>query len=181
MLETSYNAILGDMTVRALWEVQNVIDCIPDAIWEKPYGGRPLWQHVYHMLRKLDQWFINPRADDGIPPPLQDDVTWPAGPDSGGTAPQGTMPLLSRREVNEYFYAIKSRLSLYLTSLHDEDLLQRPAGCEWTRFTLMLAQFRQLHMHMGMVMGFVLAETGLCPRVTDLENDIPKGPYHPYF
>ena len=29
-------------------------------------------------------------------------------------------------------------------------------------------------------MGFVLAETGLCPRVLDLGDEIPQGPYDPY-
>lgn len=173
MKETSYNAIIGEMTVRALWEAQNVIDCIPDSIWEKQYQGAPLWQHVYHMLHRLDQWFINPRAQDYVEPPIH----IPALDDLGACPPV----LVSRREINEYFYSIKSKLSMYLTTLHDEDLLQRPAGCEWTRFTLILAQFRHLHMHMGTIMGFIIAETGLCPRVIELENEIPKGPYHPYF
>ena len=60
MRENSYHAILTEMTVRALWETQNVLDCIPDELWDRPYGGAPLWQHIYHMLHALDQWFINP-------------------------------------------------------------------------------------------------------------------------
>lgn len=65
--------------------------------------------------------------------------------------------------MDEYFYTIKAKLSMYLTSLHDEDLLQRPENCEWTRFTLILSQYRHLHTHLGMLMGFIVAETGLCP------------------
>jgi hypothetical protein len=173
MRETSYNAVVGEMTVRALWEAQNVIDCIPDEMWDKEYHDAPVWQYVYHMLHALDQWYINPRAQDFVEPPvhaplLQDLDIYPA-------------VHLSRREINEYFYSIKAKLSLYLTSLHDEDLLQCPPGCEWTRFTLILAQIRHLHMHMGMLMGFILAQTGRCPRVVDLEEEIPKGPYDPYF
>ena len=49
-----------DQTKRALWEVTNVIDCIPDEIWERMYCKMPLWKHVYHMLHSLDQWFIDP-------------------------------------------------------------------------------------------------------------------------
>ena len=70
MRESSYHAVLTEMTVRALWETQNVLDCIPDAIWDKPYGGAPLWQYIYHMLHALDQWFINPRDNDFIEPPI---------------------------------------------------------------------------------------------------------------
>ena len=59
MRETSYHAVIAEMTVRALWELQNLLDCIPDALWDRCYGGAPLWQHVYHTLHELDQWFIN--------------------------------------------------------------------------------------------------------------------------
>lgn len=47
MRETSYHAVIAEMTVRALWELQNLLDCIPDALWDRCYGGAPLWQHVY--------------------------------------------------------------------------------------------------------------------------------------
>lgn len=87
---------------------------------------------------------------------------------------------LDRRDIDDYFYTIKAKLSIYLTSLHDEDLLQRPENCEWTRFTLMLSQYRHLYMHMGMLMGFVEAETGLCPRTLRVGEELPRPPYEPY-
>ena len=70
MRETSYHAVIAEMTVRALWELQNLLDCIPDALWDRCYGGAPLWQHVYHTLHELDQWFINPRDTDFVEPPI---------------------------------------------------------------------------------------------------------------
>ena len=87
---------------------------------------------------------------------------------------------LDRGAVDGYFYTIKAKLSIYLTSLHDEDLLQRPDNCEWTRFTLILSQYRHLYRHMGMVMGFIEAETGLCPRTLEVGEDPPAAPYDPY-
>ena len=118
MRETSYHAVIAEMTVRALWEMQNVMDCIPDELWDTCYGGAPLWQHVYHTLHHLDQWFINPRDNDFVEPPvhtphLQELSIYPAAH-------------LSRHDTDDYFYTIKAKLSIYLTSLHDEDLLQRP-------------------------------------------------------
>ena len=109
------------MTVRALWETQNVLDCIPDALWDIRFGGAPVWQHIYHMLHELDQWFINPDDPDFVEPPvhhphLQNLSIYPAAH-------------LDRRQIDDYFYTIKAKLSLYLTSLHDEDLLQRPENC----------------------------------------------------
>lgn len=172
MRENSYHAVIAEMTVRALWETQNVIDCIPDEIWDAVYAGSPLWQHVYHMLHSLDQWFINPDATDFVEPPIHTPAlheleTFPAAH-------------LTRAEIDEYFYTIKAKLSIYLTSLHDEDLLQRPGNCAWTRFTLILSQFRHLHQHLGMLMGFVIARTGLCPRILETGADIPTPPYDPY-
>lgn len=87
---------------------------------------------------------------------------------------------LDRPAIDDYFYTIKAKLSIYLTSLHDEDLLQRPDNCEWTRFTLILSQYRHLYRHMGMVMGFIEAETGLCPRTLEVGEDPPAAPYDPY-
>lgn len=70
MRETSYHVVITEMTVRALWETQNVLDCIPDALWDIRFGGAPVWQHIYHMLHELDQWFINPDDPDFVEPPV---------------------------------------------------------------------------------------------------------------
>lgn len=172
MRETSYHAVITEMTVRGLWETQNVLDCIPDEIWDKCYGGAPLWQHIYHMLHLLDQWFINPRDRDFVEPPihtplLQELDIYPS-------------TRLTRAQIDDYFYTIKAKLSLYLTSLHDEDLLQRPEHCEWTRLTLILTQYRHWHLHLGTLIGFIQAETGLRPRLLELGEEMPRGPYDPY-
>lgn len=172
MRETSYHAVIAEMTVRALWETQNVMDCIPDEIWEKPYGGSPLWQHVYHMLHSLDQWFINPDATDFVEPPIHTPAL-----DELEVFP---VVQVSRKQMEDYFYTIKAKLSMYLTSLHDEDLLQKPENCAWTRFTLILSQYRHLHQHLGMLMGFVMTETGLCPRMLQAGEGLPTPPYDPY-
>ena len=49
-----------DQTNRALWEVWNVIDCVPEDLWSREYCEMPLYKHIYHMLHSLDLWFINP-------------------------------------------------------------------------------------------------------------------------
>ena len=149
------------------------MDCIPDELWDTCYGGAPLWQHVYHTLHHLDQWFINPRDND---------FCGAAGPH---TAPAGAFdlpggPSEQARYGRLFLHDQGEAVSIYLTSLHDEDLLQRPENCEWTRFTLILAQYRHLYMHMGMLMGFVQAETGLCPRTLQVGQDLPRPPYDPY-
>ena len=86
------------MTVRSLWETQNVMDCIPDELWQRLYGGAPLWQQLYHALHSLDQWFINPKATDVVEPPihtphLQDLAIYPSA-------------CVDRAQMDEYFYTI---------------------------------------------------------------------------
>ncbi|MDQ0202343.1 hypothetical protein [Pectinatus haikarae] len=62
--------------------------------------------------------------------------------------------------------------------MHDDDLLKKPAGCEYTRFTLILAQHRHLHSHMGIIMGFIIDDAGLWPKIIGLEHDIPLDEKH---
>ena len=172
MRQNSYTAVIMEMTVRALWETQNAIDCIPEELWDQEYGGAPLWQYLYEMLHRLDQWFVNPEDPAFVEPPFHR-----PGLDRPGSR---TEIRLSRRQMEDYYGTIKARLSLYLTSLHDEDLLQKPQGCPWTRFTLILSQYRQLHQQLGLVMGLILAETGLCPRMLGRGRKLPRPPYDPY-
>ena len=55
MVQEKYSDIIKEQTNRALWEVENVIACIPDAMWEKEYCGMPLWKHVYLSLIHISE------------------------------------------------------------------------------------------------------------------------------
>ena len=162
MNETSYAAIIREQTKRALWEVDNVVDCIPSNMWDAPYCGMPLYKHVYHMLHSLDQWFINPRRysepEFHIPNLNNLDVV--------------TEKVLTREELHVYFLQVSEKVCRYLDTLTEEELLDQPEGCEWTRFTLILGQHRHLHSHMGMLMGFIIARTGLWPKVIGLTGEM---------
>lgn len=112
--------IIDEQTRRALWEVKNVIDCVPD-----------------------DLWYINPRDNSFQEPSVHEkdlnnlDVV--------------TDKKLSREEINHYFHDIEKKILGYISELDDAKLSEYPAGCEYSRFTLILAQFRHLHTHMGMI------------------------------
>lgn len=171
MGEASFKAIISDEADRALWEVGNVIRCIPDGLWDKCYCDMPLWKHVYHMLHSLDQWYINPRVFKE--PPFHEN-------DLNNLDVQSSRRL-SREEIGEYFLAVKKKIEDYDAALKDEELLQRPENCEWTRFTLILAQHRHLHSHLGMLMGFVIEDTGKWPKTLGLERPIPEGELGSFF
>ena len=86
--------------------------------------------------------------------------------------------VLSRENINQYFHYINNKIQLYVSELRDEQLMEYPLDSEYCRFNLILAQFRHLHSHMGMIMGFIIDDTGLWPRVLGLEAPFPIGEYH---
>ena len=173
MEQNTYMDIVSEQTQRALWEVKNVIDCIPDELWNIYYCTMPLWKHVYHMIHSLDLWFINPKDVNYTEPSIHEkdlnnlDVV--------------SQKQLSRDEIMDYYSQITYKITLYVENLRDSELLQNPERCEYTRFTLILSQFRHLHSHMGMIMGFIIDDTGKWPRVVGLEKPIPQGQYDKYF
>jgi hypothetical protein len=173
MKQGSYMDIIKDLTDRALWEVKNIIDCVPDELWDRCYCEMPMWKHIYHMLHSLDQWFINPRDVNFEEPSIHvKDLN---------NLDVITDKKLSRDEVNGYYDQIEVKIKEYLNNTNDELLLLMPERCEYTRFTLILSQFRHLHSHMGMIMGFIIDDTGMWPRVVGLEKPIPDQPYSKFF
>lgn len=172
-MQNTLTAIIADQTERALWEIQNVIDCIPGELWNKEYCGMPCWKHVYHMLHSLDLWYINPRDRNFQEPDIHEKDL------NNLDAPSHKS--LSREEINTYCARTSDKIRSYAAHLTDAQLSEYPSDCEYSRFTLILAQFRHLHSHMGMLMGFIIADTGLWPRVLGLEQPFPDGPYEKYF
>lgn len=47
MKQNTLNEIIADQTKRALWEVKNVIDCVPDSLWNKEYC---FITHCIHLI-----------------------------------------------------------------------------------------------------------------------------------
>lgn len=173
MNQNNLTAIIEEQTKRALWEVKNIIDCVPDALWDKEYCKMPCWKHIYHMLHSLDLWYINPRDSR-----FQEPVIHEKGLNNLDMIPSKS---LAREEIIHYYTCIKERIQAYIFTLTDGQLLEYPPDCEYCRFTLILAQFRHLHSHMGMIMGFIIDDTGLWPRVLGLETPFPAGEYRKYF
>lgn len=172
MDQNTLTEIITEQTKRALWEVKNVIDCVPDELWDKEYCQMPCHKHIYHMLHSLDLWYINPRDKDFTEPDIHEKDL--------NNLDSVSEKTLSREEIDHYFLAIREKIQGYLSHLTDSELLSYPSNCEYTRFTLILAQFRHLHSHMGMLMGFIIDDSGLWPRVLGLEHPFPEGEYTKY-
>ena len=112
------------------------------------------------MKQALDLWFINPRDQEFQEPSFHEKDL-------------NNLEVLSdrrlfREEINQYFDDVKKKIFIYLSQLKEELLLEFPHGCEYCRFTLILAQFRHLHTHMGMIMGFIIDDENLWSSVLGL-------------
>lgn len=164
--------VIVEQTNRVLWEVKNIIDCVPDSLWNKNYCDAPMWQHIYHMLHSLDMWFINPYS-----------YSEPSFHKYNlNNLDVKTDTELSRDVLNNYYNSVESKITAYTKSLTYDELLTKPSDCPYDKFTLILAQFRHLHTHMGIIMGFIIDDTGLWPRVIGLQRPIPTDDkYDRYF
>lgn len=173
MEKSGFIPTIREQTRRALWEMKNVIHCVPDSLWEKEYCKAPLYQHIYHMLHSLDLWYINPQDEDFSQPGIHiknlNNLDIP---------PQKP---LTREELDTYRQAVEQKILEYLQTLRESELKERPKNCKYDRFTLIAAQLRHLCTHMGMLMGFMVADCGLWPRVLGLTDPFLEGDSPKYF
>ena len=158
--------VIKVQTDRALWEIKNVIDCVPEAIWSREYCKMPLYKHIYHMLHSLDLWYINPNDKDYQEPKIHIPNL--------NNLDVATDKMITRNEINAYYEAIKNKITAYTNSLDDTELDRNPVDCCYSKFELILAQFRHLHTHMGMIMGFIIESTEQWPTVLGLTQPIPQ-------
>ncbi|MBR0142591.1 MAG: DinB family protein [Clostridia bacterium] len=163
------------LTGRALWETENLMACVPDALWTKRYDGIPLWKYLYHMLYSMDRWFVNPHDPDYRDPAFHTKTL----------ADLNVIPVegecLSREQLGEYFLAVKKKIEAYLASLRDDMLAERPENCDMSRLRLILGQHRHWHRHMGVVYGFLIEDTGKWPYVLNMNGKYPGDPMPNYY
>ena len=157
------------LTKRALWETENLITCIPDSLWDKRYDEIPMWKYLYHMLFSMDRWYINPADPDYMPPSFHT-----AGLNDLNVVPDSE--LLTRSMLTAYYERIRDKLLQYTDTLQDSVLTETPAGCDMSAFLLILGQFRHWHRHMGIIYGFLIADTGKWPYVLNMSGAYPDSP-----
>lgn len=157
------------LTDRALWETENLIRCIPGALWNKRYDELPMWKYVYHTLYSLDRWYINP-CDPGYQDP--DFHT----PDLASLNDIPEEDVLSRERMLNYLAQIRKKIGAYIVTLEDAELSDTPENCEMSRLRLILGQFRHWHRHMGIIYGFIVQDTGKWPYVLNMNGKYPDGP-----
>ena len=127
----------------------------------------PNWKQLYHALHSLDRWFIDPERYD-------EPYFHKADMNSMHT---NSEKALTKQELSTYFETIKTKIYLYLSTLSDEMLSEKPDNCKYTRLALILGQYRHLYSHIGIINCTTIANTGRWPRVVGLDGDFSKGLY----
>lgn len=162
------------LTDRALWETENLMKCIPDALWNKRYDAIPMWKYLYHMLYSMDRWFINPYDSSYQNPDFHTETL----------ADLNDIPqeeCLERKQLENYFYCIQDKIKTYTTALEDTELCKQPPNCKLSRFCLILGQYRHWHRHMGIIYGFLIEDSGKWPYVLNMFREYPQTPMPNYF
>ena len=90
--------------------------------------GAPCWRWVYHALHSADKWFINPFVYEE-PQFHEEGMDDPEKPCS---------VILSDEELLDYLYSIEKKTYVYLDSLTDDMLYEKPEQCRYTRMELVL-------------------------------------------
>ncbi len=126
--------------------------------------GSPAWRYVYHTIHSADKWFFNPFVYTE-PDFHEDSMDNPDNPCSVE---------LSDQQLLKYLYAVKDKTLQYIDGLTDEMLLENPENCKYTRFDLMLRQFRHISLHTGMLNGLTVERTGKFPMFIGGEDAIDK-------
>ena len=78
--------------------------------------------------------------------------------------------VLSDTELLDYLHKVQIKTENYLDNLSDEELNEKPDGCEYTRLELILGQFRHISSHIGMINGQTIERTGRFPVFSGLDG-----------
>jgi hypothetical protein len=159
----SLTADVREQTRILLQNIDETLAWLSDESLGELLGGIALGQHAYHMLHSLDQWFMNPFR-----------YVEPAFHEAGlNSMDRPASKRLAQAELMAYFATIKSKLGQYLDQLSDEALAQNPEGSPFSRLTLVLAQYRHLMYHIGVLHCWAVQNTGKWPKWIGLSPPIP--------
>lgn len=127
--------------------MQQFMDVCPDAIWNKKFGGWPIWQQVYHALNAVDFFISAPGAE-----PVKGLVS----PDVGSLKAQGETPV-SKNDMQEFAARVKSAADGYMEALTDADMAEVAEGA-----TKRMGRETRHATVMALMVGHILYHLGSC-------------------
>jgi len=163
MASMSLTAVVREQTSILVRNIEETLAGLSERNLDEVVGGIALWQHTYHLLHSLDQWFIDPLR-----------FVEPAFHETGlNSMDQPAHKRLKRDELIAYFATIRNRLDAYLADLSDEAWGGSAEGSPFSRLTLVLGQSRHVMYHIGVLHGWVAQKTGQWPKWIGLSPPIP--------
>ncbi len=136
----------------------NVKDQILMADMETVFDGENHSRYIFHYLHSLDRFFINPcdyvyegEKLFGIPENLS-----AIDPSRQGYVNDPSI-VISKNQLLDYLDYVHKKINVYFDRLTAAELLETPAGCEYSRLELILAQFRHLMWHVGLSSGITFS------------------------
>lgn len=127
--------------------LEQYMEVCPDEIWNKKFGGWPVWQQIYHALNAVDFFISAPGAE-----PVKGLV--PA--EVGSLKAQGDAPV-ARSDMKAFALQVKSAADGYMEALTDADLVKKAEGAS--------ARMGRETLHatvMALMIGHVLYHLGSC-------------------
>jgi uncharacterized damage-inducible protein DinB len=132
------------------------VDVCPDALWNKKFGGWPIWQQVYHALSAVDFFIAAPGVEliKGLTPP-----------EVGSLSVQGDTPV-AKDAMRQFAAQVKAAADGYMSALTDADMPTKAEGAslrmkrETVHATVMALMIGHLLYHLGSC-DAALRENGL--------------------
>lgn len=127
--------------------IQQFMDVCPDVIWNKKFGGWPIWQQVYHALNAVDFFTSAPGAER---------VKGLVSPDVASLMAQGETPI-SKSDMKEFAARIKSAADGYMEALTDAGMAEVAEGA-----TKRMGRETRHATVMALMVGHILYHLGSC-------------------
>jgi uncharacterized damage-inducible protein DinB len=137
---------------------ESLLEAVDADSLERPGSwGWPLSEQLYHMLHSMDKWYISPET-----------YTEPYSVLKIQPPESGSIPHLTKPELQAYWSSIKDKVNRYMETLTDESLKDCPEKCRFTRLELILGQYRHFMYHIGLAHGCIRSETAHNPEYIGL-------------
>lgn len=147
----------------------NISDQLETANLEYEYNNLNNSRYIFHYLHSLDKFFIDPteyvydeRKIIGIP----ENLSVIAEEKDGYELAKGYV--IPREKLHVYFENIKNKIYCYLDKMDDEELLEQPENYSYTRFELILGQYRHVMWHVGLSSAITFLADGHGTKYTGL-------------
>ncbi len=128
--------------------IQNQIEVAElEAVFDGVNGSR----YIFHYLHSMDRFFINPIGyiyEGNKLFGIDENLSVIDSKREGYI--EDVSIVIPREKLLAYFEFVKNKIEAFFENLTVEELLQKPEGCEYTHFELILAQFRHNMWHVGL-------------------------------